>query len=342
MKTLHVVLPEGVDDPERPSGGNVYDRRVCQGLSAAGWQVHEHVVAGTWPRPATDSLTALAAVVAAIPDGSPVLVDGLVSSAAPKVLVPAARRLRLVVLLHMPLQDDAERAVLAAAVGVVATSTWTRDVVCDGLDAGRVHVAEPGVDADGLAPGTPEGGQLLCVGAVTPAKGHDVLLAALAALVDLRWRCVCVGARRSDLSFEEQLARRIREHGLQGRVVLTGTRTGDELGASYRAADVLVHPSRADTYGMVVAEALVRGLPVVTTTVGGLPDTLGRLPDGSRPGLLVPPGDPDALAQALRRWLADPCLRGELRSSAVRRRESLTGWDTTTDRVARVLTGAAR
>ena len=342
MRAVHVVVPDGVDDPGRPSGGNAYDRRVCDGLRAAGWQVHEHVVAGTWPRPGSHSLTALADVVAAIPDGSPVLVDGLVSSAAPEVLVPAARRLRLVVLLHMPLHDDAERAVLAAAVGVVATSAWSRDAVRDGLDAGRVHVVEPGVDPDGLAPGTPEGGQLLCVGAVTPAKGHDVLLTALAALADQRWRCVCVGTRRRDPPFAEQLVRRARQHGLQDRLVLAGTRTGDELGASYRAADVLVHPSRADTYGMVVAEALVRGLPVITTTAGGLPDTLGRLPDGSRPGLLVPPGDPDALAQAIRRWLADSRLRRELRSRAGRRRETLTGWDTTTDRVARVLTGAAR
>jgi glycosyltransferase involved in cell wall biosynthesis len=340
---VHVVVPDGVDDPDRPSGGNTYDRRVCDGLNAAGWRVLEHVVAGTWPRPATASLTRLAAVLAAVPDGSSVLVDGLVASAAPEVLVPAARRLRLVVLLHMPLRDDAERAVLAVADAVVVTSGWTHDVVRDRLGtASRVHVAEPGVDFDGHAPGTPEGGQLLCVSAVTKAKGHDVLLTALAALADARWRCVCVGSLRRDPGFASHLARRVREHGLQHRVVLIGPRTGEELRASYAAADVLVHPSRGETYGMVVADALARGLPVIATTVGGLPDTVGQAPDGGRPGLLVPPGDPAALSHALRRWLEDPRLRRELRSRAAQRRETLTGWDETTNRVARVLSGATR
>ena len=65
-------------------------------------------------------------------------------------------------------------------------------------------------------------------------------------------------------------------------------------------------PSRAETYGMVVTEALARGIPVLASDAGGLPETLGRDPDGRVPGLLVPPGDAAALAAALRGWLDDP------------------------------------
>jgi len=51
MNDVHVVVPYGIDDPRRPSGGNVYDRRACRGLAALGWSVHEHTVPGRWPRP---------------------------------------------------------------------------------------------------------------------------------------------------------------------------------------------------------------------------------------------------------------------------------------------------
>src|SRR5262249_35552851 len=127
--TVHAVLPDGIDDPARPSGGNVYDRHVCSGLGALGWSVAEHAVPGFWARPEAPAFAALAAVLAAIPDGAVVLLDGLVASTAPEVLVHQAGRLRLVVLVHMPLGDrprnaDArtrEHAVLSAAAGVVTT-----------------------------------------------------------------------------------------------------------------------------------------------------------------------------------------------------------------------------
>src|SRR5207342_680020 len=99
---VHVIVPFGVDDPTRPSGGNAYDRHVCRGLATAGWSVREHVVPGTWPRPDAGSYAALADVIRHIPDGAVVLLDGLIACVAPEVLVPEAERLRLVVLVHMP------------------------------------------------------------------------------------------------------------------------------------------------------------------------------------------------------------------------------------------------
>ena len=104
---------------------------------------------------------------------------------------------------------------------------------------------------------------------------------------------------------------------------------------------MLVLPTRLESYGMVVTEALARGLPVVATCVGGVPEALGLLPDGRRPGLLVPPGDEVALGLALRRWLTDDALRAKLRAAAQVRRSSLAGWPSTTSRVARVLSEVA-
>ncbi|WP_407341334.1 glycosyltransferase family 4 protein [Pengzhenrongella phosphoraccumulans] len=354
MTAVHVVVPDAIDDPLRPSGGNVYDRRVCRGLAALGWSVHEKAVPGAWPRADLAARRELSRAIADLPDGAVVLVDGLIASSVPDVLVPEAARLRLVVLVHLPLGDGAlgdeatgvrtrEQRVLAAAAAVVTTSTWTRRWLLDryALSPARVHVAEPGVDAADLAPGTAAGGELLCVAAVTPGKGHDVLLDALAEIVDLSWRCVCVGALTRDPVFVDHLGHQARALGISDRVLFAGPRTGVGLDGSYAAADALVLASRAETYGMVVTEALARGIPVVASDVGGLPATLGRDEGGCRPGLLVPPGDPEALAGALRGWLGDPGLRRRLRDVARVRRGTLSGWSATALGVSRVLAQVA-
>jgi glycosyltransferase involved in cell wall biosynthesis len=353
VTAVHVVVPASVDDQTRPSGGNTYDRRVCGGLAAIGWSVHEHAVPGAWPRPDPVACATLTALVAAIPDGAVVLIDGLIASTVPEILVPEAHRLRLVVLVHMPLGSGLpdveiagartrERAILSAAAAVVTTSTWTRRRLLDryALRPSRIHVAEPGVDMADIAPGTADGGELLCVAAVTPHKGHDVLFEALAMVADLTWHCVCVGTLRRDPGFVVRLRRQSQVDGIAHRVRFAGPRTGDDLAAAYAAADVLALASRGETYGMVVTEALARGLPVVATEIGGLPDALGRGADGSRPGLLVPPADPAALASALRQWLVDADLRRRLRGVAAERRTTLSGWTVTAGRIARVLTEA--
>ncbi|HEY2604184.1 MAG TPA: glycosyltransferase family 4 protein [Thermoleophilaceae bacterium] len=335
MTTVHFVVPDGIDDPARPSGGNVYDRNLSRGLGSLGWSVLEHEVSGFWSQPDAASFAALERALERIPDGAVVLVDGLLASTAPDLLVPQAARLRLIVLVHMPLGDDREGAVLAAAAGVVTTSAWSRRRLMElhSLRPDRVHVAEPGVESAELTAGTPAGEALLCVAAVTPIKGHDVLLAALATMAELPWRCECVGRLDRDHAFVDALRRRL----LGDRVRFAGPRTGADLDRSYAGADLLVLASRTETYGMVVTEALARGLPVIATDVGGVADALGHGADGIRPGLLVQPDDAAALADALRQWLADAELRERLRQAARERRESLAGWSTTASVVAGVL-----
>jgi glycosyltransferase involved in cell wall biosynthesis len=193
-----------------------------------------------------------------------------------------------------------------------------------------MHVAEPGADPAALAAGSESGGALLCVAAVTRDKGHDVLLEALA---DLHCSCTCVGSLDRDPAFAATVQRRAQ--GLP--VSFTGPRTGAELDRAYAEADLLVLASHAETYGMVVTEALARGISVVAPAVGGVPETLGRTAGGDVPGMLFPPGDARALARTLRRWFGEPELRHRLRRAARERREELAGWETTAAAVARVL-----
>jgi len=168
-----------------------------------------------------------------------------------------------------------------------------------------------------------------------------VLLDALATATDLSWRCACVGSLDRDPAFADGVRRRAQDGGLGDRVRFPGSRTGPELDRAYAAADVLVLASHAETYGMVVAEALARGLPVIAADVGGLTEALGHADDGTRPGLLVAPGDPAALGAAVRAWLGDAELRGRLRRAARERRASQRRWPATASVLAGVLAGAA-
>ncbi|MGH9288695.1 MAG: glycosyltransferase family 4 protein [Acidimicrobiales bacterium] len=352
LRSVHVIVPADIDDVAVPSGGNAYDRRVCRGLPATGWSVHELPVAGAWPRPDTAARASLARTLSTVPDGAVALIDGLVACGVPDVVVPQARRLKLVVLVHLPLGEEVgpapgpaaelaalERETLHAASAVVATSPWAarRLVVKHGLAADRVHVATPGADPAPPAPGTDGATRLLCLGSVTPTKGQDLLVEALAAVADLPWSCDLVGPLRRDPVHVAAVRCAIERHGLGQRVRLTGPRTGAQLATAFAAADLLVLPSRVECYGMVVTEALARGIPVLAAAVGGVPETLGHDPDGRVPGIVVPPANLTALAAALRRWFGEPALRDGLRRSARERRSALDGWEVTSRCLAGVL-----
>ncbi|MEG8278120.1 glycosyltransferase family 4 protein [Streptomyces sp. AHA2] len=352
LRTVHFVLPGGVDDPAAPSGGNAYDRRVCLDLPGFGWQVAKHAVAGDWPRPAADARTELARTLAALPDGAVVLLDGLVACGVPEIVVPETGRLRMAVLVHLPLGDETglepavaaeldarERTVLRAVPAVIATSDWAvrRLVSHHGLPPERVHVAAPGADIAPLAPGTDGVSRLLCVAAVTPRKGQHRLVEALAAVADLPWSCVCVGGLNQDPEYVAHLRALIARHGLEDRLELAGPKTGAALEASYATADLMVLTSYAETYGMAVTEALARGIPVLATDVGGLPEAVGRAPDGGVPGILVPPENPAAIAAELRGWFGEADVRRRLKAAARGRRAALGGWATTAQSLAAVL-----
>jgi glycosyltransferase involved in cell wall biosynthesis len=200
-----------------------------------------------------------------------------------------------------------------------------------------VHVARPGVDRV-AARARPVRGQLICVGVLGRHKGQDLLVEALAGLADQDWHCLLAGPLDRDLDFTAQLRARITGLGYGDRVRLSGVLTGAALSRAYATADLLVAPSRTETYGMTVTEALAHGLPVIAAAVGGLPEALGTTADGTRPGQLVPPGDPEALAAALGDWLGDDRRRRRLRAAARQRRSTLGGWDQTTQELASALT----
>lgn len=345
MTELNFVLPNDIDNPAEPSGGNGYDRRISGGLTGLGWTVRELAIEGDWPRPNDAVRKHVGETLTKLPDGATVLLDALVAVAVPDVIGPHRDRLNLAALVHMPFGDESaelrrtEGAMLDAMTAVVTTSSWTRQRLLDlyALTAGRVHVAAPGVDEAPITPGSEHGTELLCVAAVTPRKGHDLLIRALATLADHSWNCLCIGSISRDPAFVEHVRELRLTFGLTDRVHLAGPRTGGDLDAAYAAADLLVLPSHGESYGLVVTEALARGVPVLATAANGLPEALGCAADGSLPGILVPPGDSAALAGGLRSWLDDPDLRRRLRRSAHDRRATLDRWAKPSEIISHVL-----
>ena len=350
MKSLVLVVPGRLDTL---TGGYGYDRRMVAGLIARGWPVAVRELDDSFPRPTARALADAARVLASIPDGALVLVDGLALGALPEEAVREAGRLRLVALVHHPLAGEtgidaslaveletSERRALAAVRQVVVTSRATADALARyGVDRHRVAVVEPGTDRAPLARGSRNGPvQLLCVAALIPRKGHDMLFRALASISSRRWRLTCVGSLDRHPATAGQLRALLRAEGIDDRVELAGEVDAPTLARHYDAADVFVLPTLYEGYGMAVAEALACGLPVVSTNTGAIAELVG-----DDAGIVVPPGDVNALALALAELLDDAAggVRETLAQGARRARERLPTWDDAANKMADVLNRVA-
>ena len=346
---LHVLVPGPLG---QRTGGYIYDARIVAGLRRLGWRVTVHPLAGRFPGGDARARGSLAGVLGRLPAGARVAIDGLALGGLPGPVCAAAGRLRIVALTHLLLADEtgleprrreqyaaSERQALAACAGVVATSEYTAArVAALGIDAHAVRVVLPGTDsalpARGPGPGAPP--RLLCAATVTPRKGQDVLVRALARLADLPWSCVCAGSLNRAPRFARAVGRQARAAGLAGRVAFPGEAGVADMEALYDASSLFVLASHFEGYGMVLTEALARGLPVVSTTGGAIPHTVPQ-----EAGILVPPGDDAALAAALRTLLSEregpvgkdtaAARRTRLAVAARRHAASLPGWQASSE-----------
>jgi glycosyltransferase involved in cell wall biosynthesis len=310
-----------------PTGGYAYDRRIVQELGRLGWTVDVVDLGAHFPHPTPEQRAAAVAQLFAIPEGRPVVVDGLAYGVLPDAAEALCRMHPVIALVHHPLAlesglSDAEalrlrtseRAALACARRVIVTSAATARLLTTGygVPAERITTVLPGTDKSAPAKGSSDGMvQLLAVGAVVPRKGYDVLIAALGAMAELPWTLTIAGDGTRDPVCAAQLDAAISDYGLEDRVAVLGTVSDERLAELYDSADVFVLPSRFEGYGMAFAEALARGLPVIGTTAGAIPDTVPR---GA--GVLVPPDDAPALASALKRLIENPEARKEMAARA--------------------------
>lgn len=316
------------------TGGTIYDARVLAALRGAGRDVALLELPGGFPFPDAAAMAGALAQLAALPADRPVIVDGLAYGAldpdgVARIAAP------IVALVHHPLALETgmppaqaaelariEAANLAQAAHVMVPSPHTAAVLQRdyGVPADRLTVARPGIDRSATARAAASPPLILSVGLLAPRKGHDVLLRALAAIADRDWQAVIVG-RDHDGRTSAALVAQAQALGMADRVRFAGELSGDALESLYAAASVFALATRYEGYGMVFAEALVRGLPVVTCDVGAVPDTV---PDGV--GARVPVDDVQAFAAALARLLDDPAHHAAMAAAASRYGATLPGW----------------
>ncbi|MDY6942930.1 MAG: glycosyltransferase family 4 protein, partial [Pseudomonadota bacterium] len=235
--------------------------------------------------------------------------------------------------------DALERRALAQLDGVICTSESTRQaLVGRGYDGARVRVVSPGTRRAACPPRRPRSSTpaLLCVATITPRKGHPELLRALVGLRHRRWRLECLGSVHRDAEQTRRVRAIIRRQRLGSRVRLRGECDERTLERAYRRASVFVLPSHHEGYGMALAEALIHGLPVVSTTAGAIPDTVPR---GA--GWLVPPGDTRALRRAIAAVLCQPRRGRQMAQAARRAGRQLRSWSQARYEFDRALTELA-
>ena len=356
---LNIVIP---GDLETRTGGYGYDRRIIAGLRERGWSVDVLSLDDSFPFPTPAARNHATRVLAAIPDGATVLVDGLALGALPDEVARERERLRIIALVHHPLAaetgldpgvaaalEDSERRALAAVRFVVVTSHGTAAALAHyAVALERIAVVEPGTDRAPLARGSgrpstlslvplalsPEPFEvaLLCVASLTPRKGHEVLFRALASIPDRRWRLTCAGSLDRDRATVERLRAQLSAAGLADRVDLVGDLDAAALAIQYDRADLFVLPTLYEGYGMAVAEALARGVPVVSTSTGSIAELVT-----DEAGIIVAPGDLAAFTAALEHVVGDAALRERLAEGARRVRGRLPTWDDAVAAMERVL-----
>ncbi len=327
-------------DTDRKTGGYLYNGHVISGLRLRGLEIEEVVAGGASP----DEQRKAAPRLGSTFDHSrfdTIVVDALARIAVAPHLDRWQAFRPVVALVHelpsvagggpgsetVARERDYEEPLLRAD-RLVAVSDHGGNVLSGrGVSPGFIHVVPPGFDRVLAGDGSPvrRGGPVraLCVAQWIPRKGILTLVEAWTlherkgAVLEL------IGETNADPEYEMRVRAGI-ETAPCGSIVVSGCVDDATLGVAYASADVFALPSRYEGYGIVYAEALAFGLPVIACDAGPVPDLVGR-----EAAVLIRPDDRDDLSAALDLLLGNPALRAKMSDAAGRRSSRLPRWEET-------------
>ncbi|MEM7718496.1 MAG: glycosyltransferase family 4 protein [Pseudomonadota bacterium] len=327
------------------TGGYIYERRLLESLRDTGRAVRHLQIGASFPNPTPQDMADLIAQLTALPEGTPVILDGFLSAT---IDTQALSRLSVltVAMVHHPLALESgltperrdflyriERDNLGLVSHVLVPSPHTAQTLIEryGVPADHITIARPGTDRFETSGARAKPPLILSVGIQHPRKGHDILLRALAKLTSHDWKAVIVGTPY-DAAYAKTLGMTRNALGLAERVQITGRVSDEMLKQLYGEASIFALATRYEGYGLVFDEALVAGLPIVSCRTGAVGDTVPE-----KAGLLVPPDDPSAFAEALGTVLTDHTHRRTMANAAARAGGSLPSWMDTAHLVGDVL-----
>ena len=342
---IQFIIPGSID---QPTGGYRYDRAIVEGLRKIGHAVSIINLFGDFPLPDEATKQRALEKVAALPKADIVVVDGLAGGSFPTLLEALSKRGKMVALIHHPLclengldetvQSNLRRLEgegLAHVDGVIAVSSDTALSLSRlfEFDQDKIKIVSPAVKPSVLASGSgSDVTNLLSVGSAIVRKGHDTLIEALSGLKELSWKLEIVGPTHFDETYYSKLEAQIVDYGLRDRISFRGILDEDELELAYQQSDLFVLASRHEGYGMVFAEAITRGIPVIALHVGAVPQTV---PQGC--GILVEPDNVEALREALHRAIIDDDVKQLLKDNAIASRNVFPSWDEAASRFSNCL-----
>nr|WP_306431172.1 glycosyltransferase family 4 protein [Rhizobium sp. L1K21] len=327
------------------TGGYGYDRRLIHGLKALGWGVELRALGDGFPSPGEKEKRRAEEVLSALEDGTLLLIDGLAFGVLDAWASKEGERLKIVGLVHHPLAletglsaqeqsrfKESETRALSHAKHLIVTSPGTaRELAAHyGVQAEHITVAVPGTEPAAISTCSGDPPQILSIGTLIPRKGHDILIEALHRVSDLAWSVTIVGSKTLHPQTANDLSEQIARLGLRERVMLAGEQ--NDTRALLAKADIFALASRYEGYGMVFAEALSQGVPIVACHAGAIPDVV---PEDA--GFLVPVDDAEAFADALRALLSDRALLKSRAAAARRAGAMLPDWSVTAHLVSDAL-----
>ena len=337
-REIHFIVPGDID---QLTGGFIYAKRIINELRLIGRNVILHELSGELPNEDTPAKISAKMILDQVSDNDIVIIDWLGIIAFEKVLEIHHLRVIFIALIHNPVHIDSlsfrkinfeafEIKFLSMFQQVIVTSEYTAELLRKYTKELEINTVNPGIDIpakinDSYISNSKHTIKILSVGSLIPRKGIVVLIEALSQLKEIKWELICVGNVNRNKEYVENIKMKISSFNLIDRIKFTGNVSPQKLSKLFQSSDIFVLPSYFESYGMVLAEAMIYSLPIITTNAGAIPYTVS-----TNSAILIKPGSVNEMVEALYKLMTDIEFRKDLAKKSKKAGKQLLTWSDAT------------